>query len=190
MTDTRPAARRGPIALFAIYLVLLVWVVVWKLEVPYIGAAALLPRPVKLVPFVASGDAGPSAPLEVLANLALFVPFGLHLGLLAPSWRNGRAVAVFAAASLVLEVAQHLLSVGSFDITDVIVNTVGGVVGLGLVALARRALGTRTAVVLTRISTIGTLLALIAIVVFLASPLRVSQPHDVVVSPRGATVRG
>ena len=124
--------------LFAVYLVLLAWIVLWKLETPYVGAAALLPRPFKLIPFLPSAEAGGSAPLEVVANILLFVPFGLYLGLLAPSWRTWKLAGVFAGASLALEITQHVLSTGSFDITDVIVNTVGGLAGLGLLALVRR----------------------------------------------------
>ena len=117
------------IGLFVVYLVLLAWMVLWKFEMPWVGTAALLPRPLKLVPFVPSGDAGASAPQEVIANLLLFVPFGIYLGLLAPSWRWWANAAVFAGASTVLEVTQHLISVGSFDTTDIIVNTAGGLAG-------------------------------------------------------------
>jgi hypothetical protein len=50
------------VVLFVICLVLLAWIVVWKLEAPYVGEAAFLPHPVKLAPFRSSGDAGASAP--------------------------------------------------------------------------------------------------------------------------------
>jgi len=86
----RAGARPGRailIGAFAVYLVLLVWGVLWKFETPFVGAAWALPRPFKLVPFVASGDAGASEPLELLANLLLFVPFGLYVALLADRWR-------------------------------------------------------------------------------------------------------
>jgi len=86
-SSTIPARARGRgilIAAFVVYFALLTWVVLWKLEVPWIGEAALLPRPLKLVPFVASGDAGASAPVEVVINLVLFIPFGLFMGALAP----------------------------------------------------------------------------------------------------------
>ena len=79
------------VVLFVVYLVLLAWIVLWKLEAPYVGAAALLPRPIKLIPFLPSAEAGGSAPLEVVANILLFVPFGLYLGLLAPSWQWWKA---------------------------------------------------------------------------------------------------
>ena len=89
--------------------------------------------------------------LEVLANILLFVPFGLYLGLLAPTWRWWKPTAAFVVASLVLEATQHLLSTGSFDTTDIIVNTAGGLAGLGLFAMARRRLQTRTAVGMTSV---------------------------------------
>ena len=47
-----------------------VWTVLWKLEVPWVGGE----RMVKLVPFVATGGAGASAPLEVVVNLAALRP--------------------------------------------------------------------------------------------------------------------
>ena len=123
--EKKPIAEGGHIlvALFAVYLVLLAWAVVWKLDVPYVGEAALLPRPIKLIPFVPSAEAGGSAPLEVVANFLLFVPFGVYLGLLAPTWPWWRWTGVLVGASFVLETTQHVLSTGSFDTTDVIVNS-------------------------------------------------------------------
>ncbi|HYJ51136.1 MAG TPA: VanZ family protein, partial [Microbacterium sp.] len=81
---SEPGARALLVVPFVAYLVLLVWIVLWKLEIPWIGEAALIPRPIKLVPFLPSADADASAPIEVVINLLLFVPFGLYLGLLAP----------------------------------------------------------------------------------------------------------
>jgi glycopeptide antibiotics resistance protein len=168
--------------LFAVYLVLLAWIVVWKLEVPYIGAAALLPRPIKLIPFLPSAEAGGSAPLEIVANIVLFIPFGLYLGLLRPSWQTWKLVGAFAGASLVLEITQHVLSTGSFDMTDVIVNTAGGLVGLGLLAVARRSFPAATLDPMTRVCLVGTVVALLAIGIFIASPLRYAPQHDVIVA--------
>jgi glycopeptide antibiotics resistance protein len=167
--------RRLLIALFVLYLVLLAWLILYKFDVPYIGAAWDRPRPFKLVPFVASGDADASNPLEVLANVLFFVPFGLYLSLLT-RWRR-RAVALFFLTSLALEISQHLLSVGSFDSTDVIANTLGGIAGLLLASLV----APRT---LTRTLIIGGVVAVLAVAVFIASPLHFAQPRDVVVGWR------
>ena len=191
MTPPERAGRRRVLlsVSFVVYLLLLAWIVLWKLEVPWIGEAALLPRPIKLIPFLPSGEADASEPLEVLANVVLFVPFGIHLALLAPSWRGWQKAAVFAGASLALEVTQHLISIGSFDITDVIVNTAGGLAGLGLVALARRRSGERAAVVLTRVCVIGTAASVLAAGLFIASPLHYGPQRDVVVEPGSSPLR-
>jgi glycopeptide antibiotics resistance protein len=44
----------------------------------------------------------------------------------APFW--GKATLIFVV-SLALECSQYILAVGSFDITDLITNTAGGLVG-------------------------------------------------------------
>jgi glycopeptide antibiotics resistance protein len=177
MTDTVAATgtrtRRLQIALFAVYLVLLAWLVLWRLEIPYVGATA---RVVKLVPFVAAPGFGASQPGEVLANVLIFIPFGLYLGLLAPRWPWWCAAAVIAGVSVGFEVTQFVLAVGSSDITDVIANTAGGIVGLGLFALARRALRERTDAVITWICSILTLLAVLAAVAFFFSPMHYGPP--------------
>lgn len=138
-------------------------------------------REIKLVPFVPSGRVGASAPFEVGVNGVLFVPFGIYLGLLASSWPWWKAAGPIAGASLVLEVAQYVLALGSSDVTDLIVNTAGGLAGVGLLALARRRLQARTATVMTRVCSIATVLALLAIAIFVASPLRYGPQREAAV---------
>ncbi len=179
-TSTSQGGRVLLAGLFVTYLVLLAWIVLWKLDVPYVGAAAGLPRPIKLIPFVPSAGAGASAPLEIVANIVLFVPFGIYLGLLAPTWQWWKLAGVFVGASLILEITQYLVSTGSFDTTDVIVNTAGGLAGLGLLALARGRLQSRTTIVVTRVCLIGTAVSLLAIGIFLATPGHYVPQHDVI----------
>ena len=173
--STRPPTRTAQVALFVVYLVILVWTVLWKLEVPWTGGDTM----VKLVPFVAAGGAGASAPVEVVANLVLFIPLGIYLGLLAPRWPWWVAAVTIAGASVALEVTQYVLAVGRSDTTDVIVNTVGGLVGLGLLALARHTLAARTATVMTQICSIATVLALLGGGLYLASPWQPVHVRDV-----------
>lgn len=182
MNTAHPATpRRWQLSvMFAIYVVLLAWIVLWKLQIPYVGIGPL--RAVKIVPFVASGTAGASAPLEVLANLLFFLPFGLYLGLLVPSWHWWRSASVIAGASLLCEVTQYLLKIGSADVSDVIANTTGGLIGIGLLAMARRAHQAQTEIIIMRICVIGTILGLLAAGLFLASPVRYAPPRDVWVS--------
>ncbi|MBM7830854.1 glycopeptide antibiotics resistance protein [Agromyces cerinus] len=185
---TRGTRRFVLPALFALYLALLAWIVMWKLEVPYFGMGGL--RQVKLVPFVSNACNGASAPSEVVANIVLFIPFGLYLGLLAPSWPWWKATFAIAGASLALEVAQYALSVGSSDVTDLITNTAGGLIGLVLLAVVRRRLGERTFTAMTRFCSGLTVLALIATAAFIASPVSFAPQRDVSVSMPGAPGTG
>ncbi|ALJ19106.1 VanZ family protein [Microbacterium sp. No. 7] len=172
LTRRLPAARplRARIAaLFATYLVVLVWLVVWKLEVPFADDAVL--RRLKLVPFVAGGGYAASEPSEVLLNVLVFVPFGIYLGLLAPGRPWARHLAAIAGASLAMEAAQYVLAVGSADVTDVITNTAGGVVGLVLLSALRRGLGRRTDAAMARVCLAATVVVVAACAVFVASPV-------------------
>ena len=160
--DPRRSAdpRRVALALlFASYLVVLGWLVLWKLHEPFIGWDSM--RSVKLVPFVAAEGFGASRPSEVLGNVVVFVPFGIYLGLLVRSWSWLHVVGTVASVSLALEVAQYVLAVGSTDLTDVIANATGGLLGLGVAALVRRRSGAMAA--LTWLLVAGTLVMLGAV---------------------------
>jgi glycopeptide antibiotics resistance protein len=175
VTRARSLTRGHLAALFVVYLTLLGWTVLWKLDVPWVGGE----RMVKLVPFVAADGAGASAPLEVVVNLLLFVPFGVYLGLLAPARRWWVHAGVVAGASLALEVAQYVLAVGRSDSTDVVVNTAGGLLGLGLVAVARRRPRAGAARAMTRVCSVGTVLALAVAGLYVLSPTRLVHVRDV-----------
>ncbi|MFD5865677.1 VanZ family protein [Agromyces sp. NPDC127015] len=189
-SSNQPRTNRGRgilIVAFAVYLALLAWVVLWKLDVPWIGEAAGLARPIKLVPFVPAGDDGASKPAELLINLALFVPFGLFAGALAPAWKWWKTGLAALATSLVLETVQHVISTGSFDTTDLIVNTAGALIGWSIFVAVRRVAGERTSVVMSRVCVAVSALSLVAVIAFVASPLEYGPQRDVVVEGSNPT---
>lgn len=74
--------------------------------------------------------------VELIANIAVFVPFGFFLGeWLSSSNRTGswRRVGLVTLAafglSLCIECLQLVLHVGFFEVTDLVMNMVGGVLG-------------------------------------------------------------
>lgn len=77
-----------------------------------------------------------------------------------------------------LETAQWLLRVGIADLSDVISNTAGGLVGLGLLTLVRRVLRQRTVPVMTWVCGAGTALALVAVVAYFGSGTTRYLPPD------------
>ena len=82
---------------------------------------------------------------QVLFNIAAFVPFGFLLSESLSSFnrfRTGRRVVSVTlcsfALSLSIECLQLFLRLGLFEITDLVMNTVGGLVGACLSIIGRR----------------------------------------------------
>ena len=70
---------------------------------------------------------------NLLANLLLFVPMGLYLPLRWNKLRQfGKCLWVWLGLILIIEIIQVLTLQGSFDIDDVILNTLGFFIGYGL----------------------------------------------------------
>lgn len=75
---------------------------------------------------------------EKIANIGLFLPLGLLAGLL---WRRpGTVLGLLAALTFTIELWQAFIGRGG-DAVDVVHNTVGGLLGLALAAVAPPAIG-------------------------------------------------
>lgn len=117
--------------LFLIYLALLVWIVLFKLQFSIHNLDTV--RSINLIPFYYDKDVGTAFHLkEVLENLLLFVPMGIYLQMLLSKWRFHGKLIIIAGTSLLLEMVQYVLAIGRSDITDLLTNTAGGFLGLAL----------------------------------------------------------
>jgi glycopeptide antibiotics resistance protein len=74
---------------------------------------------------------------EVVDNILIFIPAGVYLSLLFKKMPLLGKIALIFVASLALECSQYILAVGRFDITDLITNTVGGIIGIGIYLIGR-----------------------------------------------------
>lgn len=116
-------------ALLIIYLLALVWILLLKLSVQF---SYMAERRVNLIPFK------DPLPGEIIMNLVIFVPLGLYVGILCKRWGFGNKVLLFFLISLLFETLQFVLAIGSFDSTDLINNTVGGIIGWVLFELIEK----------------------------------------------------
>lgn len=74
---------------------------------------------------------------NLLGNIIGFVPFGFLLPSIMKKFYNWkRVLAATFALSLTFEMAQLVFRLGSFDVDDLILNTLGGVFGFFLYKLA------------------------------------------------------
>ncbi|ASA25673.1 VanZ family protein [Paenibacillus donghaensis] len=120
--------------LFIFYLVILVWVILFKLQFSLSNIDHT--RSVNLIPFHYSTAAGEQFHIkEVRDNVLIFIPFGILLSMLAPKMKLRSKFLIIFGTSLVLEAMQFVLSIGGTDITDLITNSSGGIIGIALYAL-------------------------------------------------------
>jgi glycopeptide antibiotics resistance protein len=151
----RPGAL--PIVLFAIYALLLVGVILFKF--PFNYQLTNNGRELNLIPFEGSFASHRFGLGEVIENVLIFIPLGVYLSLLRRGWSVGRRILAIAVTSAVFETIQFAFAIGRADITDVLENTAGGIVGIGIFALAARILGRRTNRVLTIAALVVTVVA-------------------------------
>ena len=132
----------GVSVLFLIYLALLVWIILFKLQFNINDLDTV--RSINLIPFYYDKEIGTAFHLkEVLENLLIFVPMGIYLQMLLPKCRFHGKLIIIAGTSLLLEGAQYVLAIGRSDITDVLTNTVGGLLGLIVYLMVARLIGNR-----------------------------------------------
>ncbi|MFF2889288.1 VanZ family protein [Paenibacillus sp. NPDC057967] len=72
-----------------------------------------------------------------LGNFVAFIPFGIVIPLLFRC-RFIRFITLFILSITIVEIIQMLSRLGSFDIDDIIINTLGAAVGFGAQRLVRR----------------------------------------------------
>jgi glycopeptide antibiotics resistance protein len=144
-------------ALLAIYLLFLSGIILFKL--PFRSPAIGTTRAVSLVFLAGSYDGrGHLLWCEIAGNTLLFLPFGVYLGMLT-NWKFAKRLFLIAGLSLGFEVTQYVLGIGVTDITDLIDNTIGGILGLGAMNLLTKILGARTLGIVNLVASAATIAA-------------------------------
>ena len=115
--------------LFIIYMALLVWIILFKLQFSISELDSI--RSINLIPFYYDNEVNIAFHLnEVLENVAIFIPLGIYLSLLENVPNFKKKLILISVTSLALEVSQYILSIGRSDITDLLTNICGGVIGI------------------------------------------------------------
>lgn len=77
--------------------------------------------------------------LNIVGNVLAFVPFGAFLPIFSVRSRKFWRTAYYSfELSLLVEVLQLVFRVGSFDVDDLLLNTIGGMLGFVVYALTMR----------------------------------------------------
>lgn len=135
--STKKWVRRAGVVLFVIYVLLLIYFLFFSEEY---GRVAELDREYQynLIPFVEirrfwiyREQLGVFAVFtNLIGNVVGFVPFGLLLPVIFRNFRQcSRIVLSGFALSLTVETIQLITKVGSFDVDDLMLNTLGAFLG-------------------------------------------------------------
>ncbi len=162
--------KTGTIVLLAVYLLVIVWVVLFKASAPSaIPGLIEHGRSVNWIPFYYDEETSGHL-AEVVWNVVLFVPLGVYLKMLGVG--SGKAILCGLGASVLLELLQFAFGLGVTDVTDVITNTAGTALGAGIYCALRALVGKaetldRRLRLLAAVCTVGVIL--LAAVLFLSN---------------------
>ncbi len=180
----KTGAKNVTLFLLIIYLIILTWIILFKMaDIEMLRSMNL--RGINLIPFAGSAVVNGEVDVsEIILNIAVFIPFGIYLSMLdqtksarsigtyigkspagMPGKKTGFAIKVLPifAVSLMYEILQYCFSIGISDITDLLGNTLGGIIGIGLFAVCFKILGVKTVRILNILAATGT----VAVVGFL-----------------------
>ena len=119
--------------LFAAYLFILLWLVLFKFSYdPFAVVRDFQTRGLNLIPFARTRNS------EMISNIVAFIPFGVMLGVNFKQASFTYKIAAIFAFSLAVETIQYAAAIGVADITDIIMNTLGGFAGLAAYTAATK----------------------------------------------------
>ena len=113
---------------FILYLFLLIWIIVFKFRLDIRDLRYL--RSINFIPFKENEIR------EILVNILLFIPYGMYLREL--NKKKSLTVGIIILTSFVFEVLQYILHIGISDINDMMMNTLGGILGILLISIIEK----------------------------------------------------
>jgi len=121
-------------------------------------------RIINLIPLLGSfDDNGVIRFSEIRVNILAFIPLGIYICMLKAPWSFVKKVLTIIGLTFIFEIIQFIFVIGRADITDVLNNTLGGIIGIGIFALLSKVLKGRTIKVINVLAAVFTILALLLV---------------------------
>lgn len=163
------SSKKITLGLFIVYLLGLTWVVVFKTQL----SLSTLPemRSINLIPFAESVFVnGKIDYTEVIQNALIFVPYGIFISALMDKKTFAVKILPIILTSLVFETIQFVFAIGASDITDIIANTIGGIIGIAIAFVFSKIFKDNWKKIINRFCFVGgVILILFVVIVFIAN---------------------
>lgn len=145
--------------LLAVYLFVLTWIILFKMQFSFQDLRQFTDfRGINLIPFAGSVIKNDQIDIgEIIYNVLAFIPFGIYISMLRPNWSFWKKIVPIAGVSLLFEVFQFFFAVGGSDITDLMGNTLGGIIGAGVYIVFCKLFSTKANKILNVLASIGTI---------------------------------
>ena len=157
--------KKITVALLIVYLLILSWIILFKLQFSLLDHI----RQINLIPFGGSVIANGKIDFdEIINNAIVFIPVGAYFSLLFKNKSVLKAIGSVLGISFVYEIIQFIFAIGASDITDLISNTLGGIIGIALVYVLSIVLKDKTHKILNRIAIVCTVLVVAFLFMLLA----------------------
>ncbi|MGX9757753.1 VanZ family protein [Clostridioides difficile] len=148
--------------LFVVYIILLTWIILFKMQFDISSLETMNLRNINLVPFAGSLIVNNRVDIsEIILNVAVFVPFGIYLCMLKEECSFIKKVAPIFIISLAFETLQYIFAIGASDITDLIGNTLGGIIGIVVFTLLSKIFKNKTKKVINVLALIVTVIVVL-----------------------------
>jgi len=156
------------IVLFMIYVLALIWIILLKLQFSFTEIDRV--RSINLIPLQGSVIINGIVSLnEIFDNIIVFIPFGIYINMLKNKWSFIQKVLPIISVSLTFEVLQFIFAIGRTDITDLLGNTLGGIIGIIIYAVLLRIFKNKTIKIINTVALILTVCALALITLLLVA---------------------
>lgn len=154
--------------LLAVYLFVLTWIILFKMQFSYQELRHVTDfRGINFTPFAGSVIVNNQIDFnEIVLNVLAFIPFGIYISMLKPNWSFLKKIVPIAGVSLLFEVLQFIFAIGGSDITDLMGNALGGIIGVGVYIVFCMLFSTKVNKILNVLASIGTI-CIFAIVLLL-----------------------
>ncbi|HEL7744588.1 TPA: glycopeptide resistance protein VanZ1, partial [Clostridioides difficile] len=148
--------------LFIVYIIILTWIILFKLQFDISSLETMNLRSINLVPFAGSLIINNRVDIsEIILNVAIFVPFGIYVCMLKEEWRFIKKVIPIFITSLAFETFQYIFALGASDITDLIGNTLGGIIGIAVFMLLSKIFKNNTIKIINVLALIVTIIVVL-----------------------------
>ena len=158
--------KKITVALLIVYLLVLSWIILFKLQFSFSALDHI--REINLIPFGGSVIANGKVDFdEIINNAIVFIPVGAYFSLLFKNKSALKAIGSVFGISFVYEIIQFIFAIGASDITDLITNTTGVLVGVGLYYLLKKIFKEKTNKIILALAAIVTILFVSLIIIIL-----------------------